>query len=77
MRGRREKAKEEGEGEKEEEEQEEEGKKSPVPRAYIRELSPISGEKRERELPQSRHSKSQASRRSCHVGRIDQQACYF
>lgn len=63
------------EGEREEEE--EEGKKSPVPQAYIRELSPISEEKQERELPQRWCSKSQALRRSCHVGWIDQQACYF
>lgn len=64
----------EGEGERE---KEEEGKKSPVPQAYIRELSPISEEKQERELPQRWCSKSQALRRSCHVGWIDQQACYF
>lgn len=60
-----------------EREKEEEGKKSPVPQAYIRELSPISEEKQERELPQRWCSKSQALRRSCHVGWIDQQACYF
>ncbi len=43
-----------------EREKEVEGKKSPVPQAYIRELSPISEEKQERELPQRWCSKSQA-----------------
>ena len=75
------KKKKEGEGEKEEKEEEEEEveeKKKALCHEHIYEKpSPISGEKRERELPRRRHSKSQASRRSCHVGRIDQQACYF
>lgn len=57
-------------------EEEDEGKRA-LCHEHIREPSPISGEKRERELPQRQHSKTQALRRSCHVGRIDQQACYF
>lgn len=63
--------------EKEKKKRREKREKNPVPQAYIRELSPISEEKQERELPQRWCSKSQALRRSCHVGWIDQQACYF